>query len=285
MKMLEAQGGAVNSSSVLYKTTFRGRLAGNVLKFAPMTRDASRPARAPSPTFSPLYRQIKDFLIRSLEDGEWGPGDAIPSEGELAVRFNVSQGTVRKAIDEMAAENLLVRRQGKGTFVATHSDPRSFYRFLRLVPDDGSATHTVSDPFACEVLPATAQVAAALGLQLNDPVICVERLLRFNGDPVVFDQIYLLVDLFSGLTLERLRAGERSLYSLFESDFGVRMISAEEHLRAVASDSYAAGLLGLPEGYPLLLVERTAYTYGNKPVEWRRGLYSTNRHFYRNDLG
>lgn len=256
-----------------------------MLKFGPMTRDASRPARAPSPTFSPLYRQIKDFLIRSLEDGEWGPGDAIPSEGELAVRFNVSQGTVRKAIDEMAAENLLVRRQGKGTFVATHSDPRSFYRFLRLVPDDGSATHTVSDPFACEVLPASAQVAAALGLQLNDPVICVERLLRFNGDPVVFDQIYLLVDLFSGLTLERLRAGERSLYSLFESDFGVRMINAEEHLRAVAADSYAAGLLGLPEGYPLLLVERTAYTYGNKPVEWRRGLYCTNRHFYRNDLG
>ncbi|RIX45661.1 MAG: GntR family transcriptional regulator [Rhodocyclales bacterium GT-UBC] len=250
-----------------------------------MTRDASRPARAPSPTFSPLYRQIKDFLIRSLEDGEWGPGDAIPSEGELAVRFNVSQGTVRKAIDEMAAENLLVRRQGKGTFVATHSDPRSFYRFLRLVPDDGSATHTVSDPFACAILPASAQVASALGLQLNDPVICVERLLRFNGDPVVFDQIYLLVDLFSGLTLERLRAGERSLYSLFESDFGVRMINAEEHLRAVAAEPYAAGLLGLPEGYPLLLVERTAYTYGNKPVEWRRGLYCTNRHFYRNDLG
>jgi len=63
------------------------------------------------------------------------------------------------------------------------------------------------------------------------------------------------------------------------------MINAEEHLRAVAADSYAAGLLGLPEGYPLLLVERTAYTYGNKPVEWRRGLYCTNRHFYRNDLG
>jgi GntR family transcriptional regulator len=99
-----------------------------------MTRDAPRPpSRLSSPTFSPLYRQIKDFLIRSLEEGEWGPGDAIPSEGELATRFNVSQGTVRKAIDEMAAENMLVRRQGKGTFVATHSDPRSFYRFLRLV--------------------------------------------------------------------------------------------------------------------------------------------------------
>lgn len=251
-----------------------------------MTRDASRPAsRLSSPTFSPLYRQIKDFLIRSLEEGEWGPGDAIPSEGELAARFNVSQGTVRKAIDEMAAENMLVRRQGKGTFVATHSDPRSFYRFLRLVPDDGRAAQAVSDPFFCETVDATPEVAAVLGLQAGDSVVHVKRLLRFSGEPVVFDQIYLVADLFSGLTLEGLRGGERSLYSLFESDFGVRMIRAEEHLRAVGADAQSAGMIGVSLGEPLLLVERTAYTYGNKPVEWRRGLYNTRQHYYRNDLG
>lgn len=251
-----------------------------------MTRDASRPSpRLGSPTFSPLYRQIKDFLIRSLEEGEWGPGDAIPSEGELATRFNVSQGTVRKAIDEMAAENMLVRRQGKGTFVATHSDPRSFYRFLRLMPDDGKAAHAVSDPFFCETIDATPEVAAVLGLQTGDKVVLVKRLLRFSGEPVVFDQIYLIADLFNGLTLERLRGGERSLYSLFESDFGVRMINAEEHLRAVGADAQSSSMIGVPLGEPLLLVERTAYTYGNKPVEWRRGLYCTRRHYYRNDLG
>lgn len=251
-----------------------------------MTRDATRPAtRNSAPTFSPLYRQIKDFLIRSLEEGEWGPGDAIPSEGELAVRFNVSQGTVRKAIDELAAENMLVRRQGKGTFVATHSDPRSFYRFLRLVPDDGRAVHAVSDPFFCETIEATAEVASALGLALGDKVVHVKRLLRFGGEPVVYDQIYLVGELFSGLTLEALRGGERSLYSLFESDFGVRMISAEEHLRAVAAETASARHLGVNVGEPLLLVERTAYTYGNKPVEWRLGLYCTRHHYYRNDLG
>ncbi|HMX17596.1 MAG TPA: GntR family transcriptional regulator, partial [Rhodocyclaceae bacterium] len=90
-----------------------------------------------SPTFSPLYRQIKSLILQALEAGEWRPGEAIPSETELAGRFSVSQGTVRKAIDEMASENLLVRRQGKGTFVATHSDPRAFFRFLRLVPLNG----------------------------------------------------------------------------------------------------------------------------------------------------
>lgn len=257
-----------------------------MLKSAPMSRDSSRSsARSSAPTFSPLYRQIKDFLIRSLEAGEWGPGDAIPSEGELAVRFSVSQGTVRKAIDEMAAENLLVRRQGKGTFVATHDDPRLFYRFLRLVSDNGQQSQSVSDPFFCELTPAAADVAVALGLKLGDPVIFVKRLLRFEGEPVVFDRIYLVAELFGGLTLERLRAGERSLYSVFEGDYGVRMIHAEEHLRAVAAEAESAELLGLPVGEPLLLVERTAYTYGNKPVEWRRGLYCTRHHYYRNDLG
>jgi len=257
-----------------------------MLKSIAMNRDATRSTtRSTAPTFSPLYRQIKDFLIASLEQGEWGPGDAIPSEGELAQRFNVSQGTVRKAIDEMAAENLLVRRQGKGTFVSTHSDPRSFYRFLRLFPDDGVAVQSVSKPFLCEKIPAAPEVARVLGLQPGDPVIYVKRLLSFAGQTVVFDQIYLVGDLFSGLTLDALRAGERSLYSLFESDFDVRMISAEERLRAVAADAESAIYLSVDVGAPLLLVERTAYTYGNKPVEWRRGLYCTEKHFYRNDLG
>src|ERR1700733_6946028 len=96
-------------------------------------------APATSPTFSPLYQQIKALITQSLESGEWKPGELIPSEIELAARFKVSQGTVRKAIDELAAENLLVRRQGKGTFVATHAEEHVQFRFLRLMPDSGEA--------------------------------------------------------------------------------------------------------------------------------------------------
>ena len=75
-----------------------------------------------SPSFRPLYEQIKILLTQSLIAGEWRPGESIPSEIELASRFRVSQGTVRKAIDELAADNILVRRQGTGTFVATHAE-------------------------------------------------------------------------------------------------------------------------------------------------------------------
>ncbi len=243
------------------------------------------PAASSSPTFSPLYRQIKSLILQGLETGEWRPGEAIPSESELAQRFNVSQGTVRKAIDEMAAENLLVRRQGKGTFVATHDDPRAFFRFLRLVPLAGGIEQSRSVPLECWRAKAGPEAARMLGVQISDPIIIVRRLLHFAAKPVVVDEIYLPGEIFGALSLEILRDYQGSLYSLFETKFGVRMIRAEERIRAVPADRASAELLKVPESSPLLSVERLSYSYGDKPVEWRRGLYSTANHCYLNDLG
>ena len=237
-----------------------------------------------SPTFSPLYRQIKNLIVQALEAGEWRPGDVIPSETELALRFNVSQGTVRKAIDEMAAENLVIRRQGKGTFVASHNDPRAFFRFLRLASLNGEFVPSRSVPLECWRAKAGQEAARVLGLKLADPIIVVRRLLEFTGKPVVVDEIYLPGNTFAGLTLDVLKEWQGSLYSLFESHFGVRMVRAEERLRAVAADRGAAELLKVTEGTPLLSVERISYTYGDRPVEWRRGLYQTAEHCYVNEL-
>lgn len=244
-----------------------------------------RQTSADSPTFSPLYRQIKGLILQALDTGEWRPGEAIPSEMELAARFSVSQGTVRKAIDEMAAENLLVRRQGKGTFVASHSDPRAFFRFLRLVPLAGGIESSKSTPLECWRAKAGVEAARVLGLKAGDPIIIVRRLLEFSDKPVVVDEIYLPGEIFAGLTLEVLKESQVSLYSLFEAKFGVRMIRAEERLRAVAADRASAELLRVHEGSPLLSVERISFTYGDRPVEWRRGLYSTAEHCYLNELG
>lgn len=239
---------------------------------------------AGSPTFSPLYRQIKSLMLQALDSGEWRPGEAIPSETELAVRFGVSQGTVRKAIDEMAAENLLLRRQGKGTFVASHDDPRAFFRFLRLEANSGEVQPTRSVPLECWRAKAGPEAARVLGIQLADPIIVVRRLLEFGAKPVVVDEIYLPGDAFPGLTLELLQEWQGSLYSLFESHFGVRMVRAEERLRAVAADRSSAELLRVAEGSPLLSVERVSFSYGDRPMEWRRGLYSTAEHCYFNEL-
>jgi GntR family transcriptional regulator len=242
-------------------------------------RASDRPA-----VFAPLYRQIKQLLVASLEQGEWRPGELIPSEMELAARFQVSQGTVRKAIDDLAAENLLVRRQGKGTFVATHHEPRAQYRFLRLQPDEGSDGPAQSRFLECRRQRASAEVAAMLDVKAGDPVVFVRRLLTFNDVPTVLDDIWLPGVAFKGLTAERLAQYHGPLYGLFETEFGTRMIRADERIRAVAAEGPAAAVLGVEVGAPLLLVERVSYTYGDRPVEIRRGLCVTRNHHYHNTL-
>jgi len=253
---------------------------------APATAGASAAAGpgAPGAAFSPLYRQIKALILQSLDRGEWKPGEAIPSELDLAARFKVSQGTVRKAIDELAADNILLRRQGKGTFVATHHEDRVRFRFLRLAPDDGQHDRSRSRFLECRRLRAPAEVAKALELRAGDSVVLVRRVLSFGEVPTVIDEIWLPGSLFKGLTAERLAEYKGPMYGLFESEFGVRMIRADEKIRAVAAGEPEAELLGVAAGTPLLQVERISFTYGDRPVEMRRGLYLTSRYHYRNSL-
>ena len=243
------------------------------------------PARGTAPSFSPLYQQIKALITAELQAGVWKPGEAIPSEQELAARFKVSQGTVRKAVDELAAENRLMRRQGKGTFVATHSEAQTQYRFLRLQPDDGGAQPMERRLIDCRRLRAPADVARAFEGRAGDAVLQLRRLLLAAGRPVVFDEIWLPGTLFKGLTAERLADYKGPMYGMFEVEFGVPMIRAEEKIRAQAADAAVADWLNVALATPLLSVERLSFTYGDRPVELRRGLYNTEQHFYRNELG
>src|SRR6202171_3458533 len=233
-----------------------------------------------APSFRPLYEQIKILLTQSLVAGEWKPGEAIPSEMELAARFRVSQGTVRKAIDELASENIVVRRQGKGTFVASHTEPAYQYRFLRVTPDNGEKVHPQNQFFGLERGKANDEVARGLGIKPGSPVMGFKRVMSFGGRPMILDEIVLAPNQFPGLTLAELEEFRGSVYSFYETVFGVRMIRAEERLRAVAADGMASAHLKVATGTPLLCVDRVAYTYGDKPVEWRRGLCRTDGFSY-----
>lgn len=248
------------------------------------TTAAPAPAATASPTFSPLYQQIKALITQSLQSGEWKPGELIPSEVELAGRFKVSQGTVRKAIDELAAENLVMRRQGKGTFVSTHHEARAHFRFLRLVPDEGVPHYPESKFIEVKRVRAPADVARLMDLKSGDAVIFIKRVQYFDGVPTIVEELWLPGLIFKGLTAERLVEYKGPMYGLFETEFGTRMIRASEQIRAVCTDAGAAQLLNIDLGTPLLSSERVSFTYGDKPVELRRGLYLTSRHHYQNEL-
>lgn len=237
-----------------------------------------------SPSYKPLYDQIKVLLTQSLIGGEWRPGEMIPSEIELASRYKVSQGTVRKAIDALATENILIRRQGKGTFVATHSEEGMKLRFLRLTSADGQKEFLQSEFISCVKSKAEGNIAAALGIKVGASTIEVKRLLSFSGRPLIFDYIIVPANAFKGLNGTKVEENNGSMYSMYESQFGVRMVRAEERLKAVAASGEVAQALGLKAYEPLLSIERVSFTYGDKPMEWRLGLCVTDNHHYMNEL-
>ena len=268
-----------------FHKNFPGYFPLYIMSETPLTDRASDPDRsAGSAAFSPLYQQIKGLLLQSLDRGEWKPGEAIPSEFELAARFQVSQGTVRKAIDELAAENLLLRRQGKGTFVATHHEAKVRFRFLRLTSDDDKTPVSSSHIVDCRRVKAPVDIARLLELRAGDMVVNLRRVLSFDQVPTIFDDIWLPGSVFRELTAESLVRYRGPLYALFESEFGVSMVRAEEKIRAVSASVEQADRLAVAAASPLLQVERVSYTYGDRPMEVRRGLYVTDRFHYRNSL-
>jgi GntR family transcriptional regulator len=238
----------------------------------------------PIASFSPLYEQIKALILTSLQASEWLPGEAIPSEMELAARYAVSQGTVRKAIDELAAQNLLVRRQGIGTFVATHQEENWQYRFLRLETDSGEKLHLKNQFLVCENIQSDAHIGHLLNLKVGEPIIRIDRIQSYAGKPIVFEEIWLPEARFKGLTMDALNSWHGPMYAFYESEYATHMVRAQERIKAVLANQSLAQYLQIAVGAALLSVERVAFTYGNKPVEIRHARYDTSDQHYDNQL-
>ncbi|MDC0114867.1 GntR family transcriptional regulator [Methylophilaceae bacterium] len=233
---------------------------------------------------NPLYIQIKKRITESLVCGLWHPGQSIPSEIELAQSYNVSQGTVRKAIDELAAEKILIRRQGKGTFVASHNEEHNQLRFLRLTSSLGDKEKLDNKLISFEKEKASNGLAKTLGINSASTVVSIKRVLTFNEKPLILDLIKVPAASFRGLTPGKIIEKKGSMYRMYEADFGIQMLHAKEKIRAVTASPEAAELLGVSIGSPILSVERTSFTYDNKAIEWRLGLCLTENHHYATEL-
>lgn len=232
--------------------------------------------------FRPLYRQARDLLVKRIVDGAWKPGAVLPSESEIAADLGVSQGTIRKALDELEAEKFVVRRQGKGTFVARHDEARILFQFFKLIPDSGKSEFPESQILGVAGDTADAPAASALGLRAGARIVRIERLRSLAGQVCIYERIALPRALFPGIEKREL---PNNLYELYRSDFGVTIVRASEKLKAVSAGKREAKHLGAPAGAPLLSIDRTALAADGKPVEWRLSLCRTDALHYWSDLG
>ncbi|HEX2826740.1 MAG TPA: GntR family transcriptional regulator [Burkholderiales bacterium] len=235
-------------------------------------------------TFSPLYKEVKNRLTRGLAAGDWKPGKAIPSEAKLAERFNVSIGTIRKAIDELVAERILLRQQGRGTFVATHTEDRTLFYFFHIVGKDGSREPPTLELLSFRRAKATAIEEEKLGLERGAAVFRIQNLLHLGGEPVIFDEITVPQALFPDLSEDVFAQREGTIYGLYQARYGISVLRISERLAADRAPARAAALLGIPADSPALAIKRVAFTYDDTPVEYRVSWVDTEKHEYLSDL-
>jgi GntR family transcriptional regulator len=237
-------------------------------------------ALAPQAEGMALYRAAKRSLLRAIESGAVAPGAALPSETRLARALGVSIGTLRRAVDELVAEHILVRRQGRGTFVATHTPDRFLFQFFHVERSDGLREVPQVELLGFERIRLDEDAASALAVRPGEPAIQIDNRLTLQGRAVMHDRIVVPAALFRGLTQARLERRPSTIYQLYQAEFGITVVRALERARAIAADRTAARVLGVAVGSPLLQIRRTALSFGDKPVEYRVSSLNSVQHDY-----
>ncbi|MDB4896812.1 MAG: GntR family transcriptional regulator [Firmicutes bacterium] len=231
----------------------------------------------------PLYFQIKTRLLELIENGQFKPGDQVPSERELTERFSVSRMTARQALTELESQGYLYRIQGKGTFVATPKLEQplagltSFTEDMRrrgLAP--GARVLTAQEA------PAGKKAAKLLGIAETATIFRLERLRLADGEPMALETSHIPVALCPGLLEADFR--DQSLYRILAERCDTRLVKADQSLEAVPATAYDAEMLHVREGTPLLLMERVSRDASDKPVEFVRSLYRGDRYRFTTEL-
>ncbi len=238
--------------------------------------NAVRPLTKRLATPSPLYSQIAENLIDQIESGELAPGDRLPPERELSTLFGVNRVTVRRALRLLAAQGLLERRQGAGTYI---TEPKIERQADRLVPFTWGMQRRGFTPGAKLILfeerPADVQIAKELHLTVSAPTYYIERLRFLNKEPAMLERLTVPVRRFP--RLDRFDLSKRSLYEVLKTEYKVSVAQARQSLEAVSATEYEAGLLQIEPGAPLMLEARQAFDPQGEPVERGRDLYRGDR--------
>lgn len=231
---------------------------------------------------SPLYIEVRRRILSSLAAGEWRPGDRLPAESALAAHFGVAISTLRAAVGELCTAGVLVRRQGKGTFVARHDLPGQRFRYSNVYDAQGSKVSTERRVLTMRRGHAVGADARLLSLTgaADSRVLRIVSALDSSGKPVALLEMVLPLRQFERLERAHLEGNGENLYALYQRVCGVTVLRMQERIFARNADERMARLLDLKRGHPLLCIERIGFTFGNQPVEIRRRTFEGLRHHY-----
>lgn len=223
----------------------------------------------------PLYVQVREALIARIADGQWKAGRALPSEFALASELGVSQGTVRKALDDMAAEHLVERHQGRGTFVPEHTEARALFHFFKMRDHADQAILPSMWSQTAERVPVPEGLG---GFQGVHRLWQITRIRAVADTPAMVEHVYISPDDFPSLTAKT--ELPNALYAFYQSAAGISVTRAEDRLTAVGAPPGVAEALGLSEGAPMLRVDRRAYDLRDQVVEIRCSWFLTDQQAY-----
>lgn len=225
----------------------------------------------------PLYHQLKKVLAERLKQGAWKPNQKLPTEDELGVQFGVSKATVRQALRDLAQAGMVRREQGRGTFAADtriQFGPRQLTSFSEEMRDSGLPS--TSRVLEKTVMPASEEIAARLQIPVGADVFMLRRLRLAGGEPMGLQTAHVAADLVPGIA--EIDFEVASLYDTLEKKYGLISDHASQKHFAAAAGHEDAGLLGVPEGSPVLGGERLTYLHGRRPLEFTYSIMRGDRY-------
>ncbi len=236
--------------------------------------------RTPLPARGSRFRSVREAIAGRLACGEWAPGERLPNESHFAAAYGVSISTVRHAIDGLVEQNLVLRRQGSGTYAMEHDRELMMDRFFHVVRKDGRKALPMHALLSFAQRRPTTLARQALRLRSGRPVFHAESLVRLQGAPALLDLIWLPAERFEGLTEEMFASRRPTSFALYQRRFGITVCRADEVVLAACANVRASEHLGVRPGQPLLEIRRTAFDVHGRAVEFRQRLLSTARHVY-----
>ena len=231
----------------------------------------------------PLYKRVENHILSDIDEGRLIPGDLIPSEPQLASMLGVSQGTVKKAIENLVNENRLYRHQGKGTYVSTINFNNSLFRFFSYGDASGKGVRIHKEVSERALMTGPKHICQQLGYKPDSELLYIQRCGYIQELPILVEHCWWCPEMVPGMEKEDVHIPDL-MYALVVEKYEVPVVRAEETLTADIADKQTAQILGIPEKSPVVVLVRHTYSRHNKMIEYRKTIGRADKFSYKAEI-